>query len=146
LGRTIAQVVSRQFPNAAARVRAQVTSCRICGERRDTGAGFLRVYFGFPMSILIPPAAPHSSSIVWGWCTIGELVADVPSGLKSHPTPRKKDEVRQVLRGYQGGDDLLECDVVQSGRWLPTFLRNLLSSSSGQKIGNDLPDYTTSHA
>jgi hypothetical protein len=31
------------------------------------------------------------------------------------------------------GSDLLDCDTVQSCRWLPTFWRNILSTSSGLK-------------
>jgi hypothetical protein len=65
-GRALAQAVSRRLPTAAARVRAQFRSCGICGGQNDTGAGFLRV-LRFPLSVLIPPTAPHSSSITRGW-------------------------------------------------------------------------------
>jgi hypothetical protein len=40
-GPTIAQTISRRLPTAAARIRAQVTSRGICGERNDTGVGFV---------------------------------------------------------------------------------------------------------
>jgi hypothetical protein len=83
----IAQAVSRRFPIAADRVQSQVRSSRICGGQSGTGAGFLRV-LRFRLPNLIPPTAPHSSSSVIGAGTIGQLVADVPSVLKSHPTPR----------------------------------------------------------
>jgi hypothetical protein len=66
LGRAIAQAVSRQLPTAAAWVRPRVKSCGICGGQSGTGAGFLRV-LRIPLQILIPPTAPHSSSIVRGW-------------------------------------------------------------------------------
>jgi hypothetical protein len=66
MGRAIAQEVSRRLPTAAARVRAQVRSCGTCGGRIGAGAGFLRVLL-FPLTILIPPTAPHSSSIIRGW-------------------------------------------------------------------------------
>jgi hypothetical protein len=67
LGRAVAQAVSRRLPTAAARVRAQVRSCGACSGQSDTGEGFLRV-LRFPLPILIPPTAPHSSSsIIWGW-------------------------------------------------------------------------------
>jgi hypothetical protein len=58
----IAQAVSRRVAMAAARVRSQVRSCRICGGQSGSGAGFLRV-LRFPLPILIPPTAPHPSSI-----------------------------------------------------------------------------------
>jgi hypothetical protein len=61
-GRATAQAVSRRLPTAEARVRSQIMLCGICG----IGAGFLRVP-QFPLSILIPPTAPHSSSINRGW-------------------------------------------------------------------------------
>jgi hypothetical protein len=62
----IAQAVSRRLPNAAARVRAQVRSCEICGGQSGTGAGFLQV-LRFLLPIFIPPTDPHSSSIIPGW-------------------------------------------------------------------------------
>jgi hypothetical protein len=65
-GRAIAQAVSRRFPTAAARVRAQVRSCGICSEKSGTGAILLRI-LRFPLPVLIPPSAPHSSSITRGW-------------------------------------------------------------------------------
>jgi hypothetical protein len=66
IGLTIAQAVSRRIPIAAARVRAQVRSCGICGGQSGTGAGFLRV-LRVPLLIRIPPTAQHSSSIIRGW-------------------------------------------------------------------------------
>jgi hypothetical protein len=60
--RAVAQAVSRRLPTAAARVR----SCGSCGGQSGTGAGFLRV-LRFPLTILILPTAPQSSSIIWGW-------------------------------------------------------------------------------
>jgi hypothetical protein len=64
-GRAIVQVVSHWLPTSAARVRAQVRSCGTCHIRKETGAGFLWV-LQFPLPILIPTTAPHSS-IIRGW-------------------------------------------------------------------------------
>jgi hypothetical protein len=65
--RAIAQAVSRWLPTAAAQVRGQVWSLRICGGRSDSRVGFLRVPL-FPLPIFIPQIAPQSlSSIIWGW-------------------------------------------------------------------------------
>jgi hypothetical protein len=66
ISRATAQAVSRRLPTAAARFRAQVRSCGICGGQSGTAAGFLRV-LRFALPILIPPTAPHSSSIIRGW-------------------------------------------------------------------------------
>jgi hypothetical protein len=51
--------VSLRLPTAAARVRARVRSCGICGGRISIGTGFPRVS-RFPLPI-IPPTASHSS-------------------------------------------------------------------------------------
>jgi hypothetical protein len=83
----IAQAVSRRLPTAATRVRAQVRSCRICGEQSGTRAGFLRV-LRFPQPILIPPTAPHSSSsVIRGWCN-RPISGRRTKWTQSHPTPR----------------------------------------------------------
>jgi hypothetical protein len=66
---TMKLYVSRRLPTSEARVRARVRSCGICGRRKVTGAGVLRVLrFTLP---LIPPIAPHSLSISWAG-TIGQ--------------------------------------------------------------------------
>jgi hypothetical protein len=84
VGRTIAQAVSRWLPTAAARIRARVWSCGICGGQSGAGAGFLRA-LRFPLPIFIPPIAPQSpSSIILGLYNRPEVAA-VPSGLS--PTP-----------------------------------------------------------
>jgi hypothetical protein len=61
-GRAIAPAVSRRFPTAAAQVRPP----GICGGQSGIGADFLRV-FRVPLPIIIPPTAPHSSTIIRGW-------------------------------------------------------------------------------
>jgi hypothetical protein len=50
----------------------------------STGAGFLRV-LQFPLPILIPLTAPHTHHLSSRACTIGQLVANVPSGLSLTP-------------------------------------------------------------
>jgi hypothetical protein len=83
-GRAVAQAVSRWLPTAAARVRARVWSCGICGGQSGAGAGFLRV-LRFPLPIFIPPICPQSpSSIIWAWYN-RQVVAAVPSGLSLTP-------------------------------------------------------------
>jgi hypothetical protein len=85
----IAQAVSRWLPTAAARVRARVWSCGICGEQSSSGAGFLRV-LRFPLPIFIPPVAPQSpSSIIWSLYNSPEVAA-VPSELSPTPLIIKK--------------------------------------------------------
>jgi hypothetical protein len=64
VGSALAQAVIRRLPTAATRVRAQVGSCAICDGQSGAGAGFLRV-LRFPLPILIPPTAPHSSSPIY---------------------------------------------------------------------------------
>jgi hypothetical protein len=68
-GRAIVQAVSRRLPTAAARVRSQARSHGIFGGQSGTGPGSLRV-LRFPLPILIPPTAPHSSSVIRGWYNI----------------------------------------------------------------------------
>jgi hypothetical protein len=88
-GRAVAQAVSRWIPTAAARVRARVWSCGICGGQNDAEAGFLRV-LPFPLPIFIPPIAPQSpSSNIWGLYNRPEVAA-VPSGLSPTPLTKKK--------------------------------------------------------
>jgi hypothetical protein len=51
LGRVIVQAVSRWLPTAAARVRARIWSCGLCGGQSSAGAGFLRVLLKQPHSL-----------------------------------------------------------------------------------------------
>jgi hypothetical protein len=88
-GRAIAQAVSRQLPTEAARVRAQLQLCVIYGGQNSTGTGFLRV-LRFPLPILIPPTAPHSSSssTIRGWYN-RPISGRRTKWIQSHPHPRK---------------------------------------------------------
>jgi hypothetical protein len=98
-GRAIAQVVILRLLTAEAQFRAQVRSCGICGGQSGTGAGFLLV-LRFPLPILIPPTAPHSSSS-FGAGTISQLVADVQSGLSAtQPQETKKKKTTFSTAGH----------------------------------------------
>jgi hypothetical protein len=99
--RAIAQAVSRRLSTAAARVRAKVRSCEICGGKSGTGAGFLRVLW-FPLPILIPPTAPHLSSIIRGWYN-RPVSGRRTKWTQSHPTPRDLKKT-SCFRKSKGGD------------------------------------------
>jgi hypothetical protein len=71
------------IPTAAARVQSRVWWSEICGGQSGVGAGFLRVLW-FPLPF-IPPNSPSSESPRAG--TIGQWVADVPSGPSLDSTP-----------------------------------------------------------
>jgi hypothetical protein len=77
---------NRRLSTAAARVLSQVRSWGICGGQSGTGAGFLQV-LGFPLPILIPPTASHSSSIIRGWYNKPNIGRRT-KWTQSHPTPR----------------------------------------------------------
>jgi hypothetical protein len=85
-GRAIAQAVSGRLPTAAARVQVQVKSYGICGGQSVTMAGFLRV-FRFPSKFSFHLLL-RTHHLLFGAGTIGQLVADVPSGLSLTPSPR----------------------------------------------------------
>jgi hypothetical protein len=82
----MAQAVSLRLPTVVAWVQAQVMSCGICGGQSGTGAGFLQV-LRFPLPILFPLTAPHSSSIVWGWYS-RPISGGHTKWTQSHSTPR----------------------------------------------------------
>jgi hypothetical protein len=82
-GHAVAEAVSRRLPIGVAQVQTQVMSCGTCGGRNGIRVRFLRVFL-FPLPIVIPPTAPHSSTITRAG-TIGQIVPDVPSGLSLIP-------------------------------------------------------------
>jgi hypothetical protein len=90
---------------------AQVRSCGNYGEQRDTGVGFLLVIW-FPLPV-IPPTALHSSSSVAG--IIGQMVADIQSGLRLPPPPKGPNRsVRAIyiLHNYRVVSRLLKITMV----------------------------------
>jgi hypothetical protein len=90
IGLAIAQALSRRLPTAAGRVRVQVRSCGILGGQSDTGTGFLRI-LRFLLPILFHRLLhTHLSP---GVGTIGQLVADVPSGFSLTPIQETKTSV-----------------------------------------------------
>jgi hypothetical protein len=64
--RAIAPAVTRRLPTTEVWIRAHVRSFGICGWQSGTGACFLRI-LRFPLPILIPPIALHSSCIIRSW-------------------------------------------------------------------------------
>jgi hypothetical protein len=81
--RAIAWAVSRRRPTAAARVRAQVRSCGFVVDRVVLGQVFSE-YFGFPCQFSFHRLLIHHH-LSSGASTVGQLVADVPSGLSVTP-------------------------------------------------------------
>jgi hypothetical protein len=86
--RAIDQAVSRRLPTAAARVQTPVRLCGIRSGQSGSEASFLPV-LRFLLPVLSPPTAPHSLSSGAG--TIGQLVADVPSGVSLTPPQESKN-------------------------------------------------------
>jgi hypothetical protein len=94
-GRAIAQAVSRRLPTAAARVRAQVRLFGLCGGQSGTGAGFLRV-LRFPCLFSVHLLL-RTLRLSFGAGIIGELVADVPSGLSlTSPQETRKKKTNRL--------------------------------------------------
>jgi hypothetical protein len=95
LGRAIAKAVTRRLSTTAARVQAQVRSC---GDLWWTKWHWGR----FSPSTSVSPANSHSTDcstfvIIYhpGLITIGQLVDDVPSGLRLTPPEETKKNKKQ---------------------------------------------------
>jgi hypothetical protein len=76
-GRDVAQAVS---PISASRIRAQIRSCWNCGGQSGTGVGFCGFLYQFSFHLLV-----HTHHLSSGADRIGQLMADVPSGLSLTP-------------------------------------------------------------
>jgi hypothetical protein len=103
-GRAIDQAVSRRLPTAAARVRARLKSCGICGGQSVTGTHFLRVLL-FPLPILIPPTAPHSSSlsIILDWYNRPNSGLSLTSRQETWKNKAKQSVTSKHLHGLISG-------------------------------------------
>jgi hypothetical protein len=82
--RVIAGAISRRCLTSAAYVRVQVSSCWICRGQSGNGAGSFRP-LGFPLPFHRLQNTHHPSC---GAGTIGQILADVPSGLNLTQSPR----------------------------------------------------------
>jgi hypothetical protein len=85
------------LPTMAAQVRTHVNSCGNCDASSGIEAGYLRV-FRFPLPILIPPTAPHSSSsTIWDWYNRPHSSRRT-KWTQSHPNPKKLKKKSQYVR------------------------------------------------
>jgi hypothetical protein len=93
-GSAIAQAVGRQLPKAAGRVRAQARSCHVRSVVDKVALGqVFSEFFGFPCQLSFHRLLHIHHHLSSGDGTIGQLVADVPSGLSLTPpqeTTKKK--------------------------------------------------------
>jgi hypothetical protein len=123
-GRAIAQAVSRRFPTAASRVRAQVRLCGICGGQSGTGARFLRVLSVSPDNshstdcstlIIHHPGLVQEASF---WPTY--QVDSVSPHAKKQKKKKKKVRVNTIVGNY-----VLHAHI-QAGRQATLVLHKLI--------------------
>jgi hypothetical protein len=88
-----------RLPTAAAQVRAHVRSYDISGGQNGTGAGFSE-YFGFPCQFSFHRLLHIHHHLSSGAGTIGQLVADVPSGLSLTPPQETKKKTLKTTAVY----------------------------------------------
>jgi hypothetical protein len=93
-GRAIAQVVSRRLPTAAVRVRSKVNHVGFVEDKVALGQ-VLSEYLGFCCQFSFHPLL-HTHYLSSGAGTIGQLLADVPSGLSLTPPQETKKKSKNV--------------------------------------------------
>jgi hypothetical protein len=107
-GRAIAQAVSRCLPTGAARVPAQVSHVGFVTDKVTLGHVFSE-YFGFPCQLLFHQMIhTHLRS---GADIIGQIVADVPSGLSLSHHPKK---LKKCILSRVSLDNATTINVVSS--------------------------------
>jgi hypothetical protein len=100
VGRATAQAVSRWLSTAAARVRAQVGLCEIC-----SGLGqVFSEYCGFPCKFSFHRLLHSHHHLSAGAGTIGQLVADVPSGLSLIPPQETNIYIKHYGKQLEKGE------------------------------------------
>jgi hypothetical protein len=124
----VVQPVSRRLPTAEARVRAHVRSCWICGGQSGTGIGFLRL-FRFPLPILIPPTARHSSSNIWGWYNRSVSGRHAKWTVSPHPKKERKKGRKKVK--------LIACEFKLLGRYSIYTLPTVYPQDNGRWTWTD---------
>jgi hypothetical protein len=99
-GRAIAQMVSRWLPTEAARLRARLWPCGICGGQSGVGEDFSE-YFNFPCQFALRRLLPQSSSsfIVRGWYN-RPVSGRRTKWTQSHPIENNNKEYRASANSF----------------------------------------------
>jgi hypothetical protein len=92
-GRAIAQAVSHRLPTAATQVPAQVRSWGFVVDKVILGQVFSQ-YFGFPCQFSFHRLFHIHRHLSSGTGTVGQLVADVQSGLSLAPLQKLKTIIK----------------------------------------------------
>jgi hypothetical protein len=105
-GRAIAQTVSRRLPNVAGGgFEPRSRHVGFVVDKVALGQVFLE-YFGFPCQFSFQRLLRIHHHLSSGAGTIGQLVADVPSGLKS-PHPKKLKKKKKSDSSYARLEELV---------------------------------------